>query len=82
MLSRALSIVDAFDRRGARIWSLKQLMNAAQWKRAVIGNSTFVTRPQPAAFIVSMQARIVYKLLQDGLWFYKPIRPTKGVTPS
>lgn len=64
---------------GARIWTLKQLINAAQWKRAVIGNSTFVTRPRPAAFIVSMQARIVYKLLQDGLWFYKPIRPTKGV---
>lgn len=61
--------------KGKRIRTVKELCKAALERKAVIGNSRCFSAPMPAAFLVSMQARVVQRRIDDGLWVYqKPKR--------
>ena len=55
-----------------KITTLDELMGAALLKMAVVvpGSRCF-RRPLPAAFIINMQAAIVYHLIKDGMYIYE-----------
>ena len=58
---------------GFQIKTLRALSLAAHDRRAVTGHSGIgmLRKPLPAAFIMSMQARIVADLLERGLYLYE-----------
>lgn len=56
-----------------QITTLDALVKAAQDGKAVITHKgCFSKRHCAAAFVVSMQARIVHNLIQSGLFIYEP----------
>lgn len=61
--------------RGKRIRTLEQLKRAALDKRAVSSGICF--KRVPAAFVFSMPAREVLRLIESGMFIYKP-NPKRG----
>jgi len=60
--------------RGRQITSLAQLVQAAQEKKAVMGNHGLFPahRPyMPAAFIASMQGLTIHQVMLAGMWLYE-----------
>lgn len=55
-----------------KITTLDELMGAALLKMAVVVPSSHCfRRPLPAAFIINMQAAIVYRMIKDGMYIYE-----------
>ena len=55
-----------------KITTLDELMGAALLRMAVVvPSSRCFQRPLPAAFIINMQAAIVYRMIKDGMYIYE-----------
>lgn len=65
--------------RGARVKSLAQLHKLSLEKRAVWCPNArcFAMRHHPAAFIISQQALTVQRLIESGMYVYKPAKASK-----
>lgn len=61
-----------------RIANLHELMYLASTKSAVVGYIEWLHKPMPAAWVVSMQARMVHQALCAGIYLYEPKRPRRG----
>lgn len=56
-----------------KITTLKQLELLARWRKSVIcPDAIAFNRNTPAAWILSMQGRAIYKLLEKGMFIYYP----------
>lgn len=64
-----------------RVTNLDELMYLAGAKCAVVGRIGWLHKPKPAAWVVSMQARMVHQALRDGVYLYNPKRPRRGGDP-
>jgi hypothetical protein len=64
---------------GKQIYTVEQLNQAALARRSVIAKhgSWLATKPSPAAVIMSMQARLVLRLLENGLFIYEKPDPDR-----
>jgi len=61
-----------------RIRTLAQLSQAAQEQRSVaIPSAHCFASPRPAAWVISMQARIVHSLIERGMYLYVSKKKTK-----
>lgn len=69
-----------------RITTLKQLLDAALDRRSIVCPKTTCWRgPIPAAFVINQQGRVLFNLMQSGMYLYekpkrnkKPLLPRKG----
>lgn len=63
--------------KDGRIGTLSELMLAADTHRAVIC-PTFrgFVKPRPAAFVIGMPAKVVLRMLQQGLYLWRKERTT------
>ena len=56
-----------------KVTTLKQVMELAQSRKAVIGKQgrAFGSRPCSASFVAGLPARYLYNLMQTGLYVYE-----------
>jgi len=61
-----------------RITSLAKLDLACHQRRSVfVPKSRVWGKPRPAAFIISLQARMVLRMLREGLYIYHAAKPAQ-----
>ena len=66
-----------------KITTLRQLYEAANNRKAIIGPSRFFKNgPKAAAWIINMRARCVNDLMSQGIEIYKPKQKSKSNTPK
>ena len=65
-------------RRPRRIKTLRQLHECALDRRSVYCRSYIGGMQRPAAFVINWQAMRVMRLLDAGLYVYRPEKPKKG----
>jgi len=54
-----------------KIESLKELAKVSEAKKCVVVPETYMSQPRPAAFVLSMQARLVLRLMEAGMFVYE-----------
>lgn len=55
-----------------KIKTLKQLKAAADSKKSVVCAGMFGGKRMPAAFVMNMSASIVFRMIESGIYVYKP----------
>ena len=57
--------------KGPQIKTIDDIYWLSIERRSVVCKRFANRKPKPAAFIIRLQGAIIYKLIQDGMWFYE-----------